>query len=85
MAHQVLDPLDHGPVGHMQLWELSWQCQAVVDVNPHNHLVFSPAVPLVGDDGCDVRDQTLGLKLEIVGADQDQALPRPPQHVEDLE
>jgi hypothetical protein len=82
MAHQVLDPLNHGIVGPMQLRGLllittlgyrglGQQHQAVVDVGLYDHLVISPAVPLVGADGCDVRDWAVGLKLEVVGVNQD--------------
>jgi hypothetical protein len=81
MDRQVLDPLDHGPVGHVQLRGLlpiatlgcrglNRQCHAIVDVSMYDHLVFSPAIPLAGADGHVVRNQALGPKLEVVGADQ---------------
>jgi hypothetical protein len=38
-----------------------------MDVSPHDRLVFSPPIPLVRGEGRDVRDQTLGSDLEVVG------------------
>jgi hypothetical protein len=96
MTHQVLDPLDHEPIGHMQLrgllpsgllghWGLGRQHQAAVDVSPYDHPVFPLVIPLAEANGRDVCDWPLGLKLEVVGIDQAGALPGPPQHVEHLE
>jgi hypothetical protein len=80
-ARQVLDPLNHGIVGPVQLRGLllittlgcrglGLQHQAVMDVGLYDHPVISPAVPLAGADGRDVRDWALGLKLEVVGINQ---------------
>jgi hypothetical protein len=93
MAHQVLDPLDHGLVGPAQLRDLlpvtmpgcrglSWQHQMTMDIGSYDHLVFSPAVPPIRADGHDVHDRALGPKMEVVGANQARALPGPPQHME---
>jgi hypothetical protein len=93
MAHQVLDPLGHGLLGHVQLRGLlpitalghrglGRQHQAVVDVGPYDHPVFSSVIPLARAIGLDVRDRALGPKLELVGIDQARALLGPPQHVE---
>jgi hypothetical protein len=56
-----------------------------VGVSPHNHLVLSLVVPLAGADSHDVRNQSLGSKLEVVGADQICPLPDLMQHMEQLE
>jgi hypothetical protein len=93
MTHQVLDPLDHGSIGHVQLRGLlpsdllghrglGRQHQAVMDVGPYDHTVFPLVIPLVGADGRHLRDWPLGPKLEVVGIDQARALPGPPQHME---
>jgi hypothetical protein len=81
MARQVLDPLDHGLVGHVQLpgllpiivlgrRGLGRQSQVVMDVGSYNHPVFSQVIPLAGVDGRNVHDRALGPKLEVVGIDQ---------------
>jgi hypothetical protein len=81
MAHQVLDPLNHGLVGPVQLWDLlpiaapgrrglGWQHQVVMDVGSYDHPVFSPVVPLARADECDVHDRALGPKLDVVGIDK---------------
>jgi hypothetical protein len=56
-----------------------------VDVGPHDYPVISLVVPVARADGRDVHDRDLSLKLEVIGTDQAQALPGPPQHVEQLE
>jgi hypothetical protein len=56
-----------------------------MDVGPYNHSVFPPAISLADADVHDVHDRPPCPDLEVVGADQTGALPRPPQHVEHLE
>jgi hypothetical protein len=96
VAHQVLDPLDHGPEGHvlprgllpgslLGHRGLGRQHQAVMDIGLCNHLVFPPAIPLARADGRDVRDRPLGSDLEVVGAHQARSLPGPPYHAEHQE
>jgi hypothetical protein len=93
MTLQVLDPLDHKPKGHVQprgllpsgllgCQGLGWEHQAFMDMGPYNHPVFPPAIPPARAHGRNVRDWTLGLDLEVVGADQVRVLPRPSQHVD---
>jgi hypothetical protein len=53
-----------------------------VDVGSYDHPFFSLVIPLAETDGRDVHDWALGSELEVVGVDQVQALPRPPQHME---
>jgi hypothetical protein len=70
------------PVAVLARCSLSWQHQAVMDVGSYDHPFFSLVIPLAETDGRDVHDWTLGSELEVVGVDQVQALPRPPQHME---
>jgi hypothetical protein len=69
-AHRPWQLRDLLPIAAPGRWGLSQQHQAVVDVDSNDLSVFSPVVPLDRADGCDVYDQALVTKLEVVGTDQ---------------
>jgi hypothetical protein len=81
MAREVLDSLDYGLEGPLQLQDLlptvvlacrclSWQHQVVMGVSSHDRPIFCLVVSHASDDGHHVHDWALGPKLEVVGANQ---------------
>jgi hypothetical protein len=96
MTDQEPDLLDRGLKGRLQpqclLLMIMVTCcsssryhQVMVGVSPHDRLVLPLAVPLAGTNNRDVHNGSLGLELDVVGANQIHPLPSPAHYVEQPE